>query len=77
MENFKMIFNNSFFIFILYYISGFLSNVQAIKHIYSVYVENGPLDYLLVNKVSQDHLEHFFGRCYFYLLKNAYVYVYA
>ena len=41
---------------------GFMVNFETIKLLYSEKVENGPLTFLLTNKLSQDHLEHFFGR---------------
>ena len=41
---------------------GFIMNFQTIKKLYDIHVEHGPMDFLLTNKLSQDHLEHFFGR---------------
>ena len=41
---------------------GFMMNFVSIKSIYYKCVENGPLNFLLTEKLSQDHLEHFFGR---------------
>lgn len=44
--------------------TGFLAilcNIVAVKEIYLNVVVNGPLSYLLTYKLSQDHLEHFFG----------------
>ena len=44
--------------------TGFLAilcNIQAIKEIYKNVVVQGHLSYLLTYKLSQDHLEHFFG----------------
>ena len=40
---------------------GFLVNFKAVKSIYSEFVEKGILKYLLTFKLSQDHLESFFG----------------
>ena len=40
---------------------GFLLNMQAVKSIFKHFVDNGPLNYLLTFKLSQDHLETFFG----------------
>ena len=41
---------------------GFMLNFETIKLLYRGLVENGPLKFILTNKLSQDHLEHFFGR---------------
>ena len=49
----------------MYLFAGFASNMVAIRNLYQDYVSNGPLEYLLVRKLSQDYLEHFFGRYFF------------
>ena len=36
--------------------------VEAVKNIFKHFVDNGPLNYLVSSKLSQDHLETFFGR---------------
>ena len=41
---------------------GFLINIYSVRHIYMKYVgPEKPLKYLLMYKLSQDHLELFFG----------------
>lgn len=40
---------------------GILSNIHAVQEIFKLVVTNGPLSYLCLYKLSQDHLEHFFG----------------
>lgn len=42
---------------------GFLASIEAIKGLFSELVdsENAPMKYLLTYKLSQDHLELFFG----------------
>ena len=39
---------------------GFLINIQSFQMIFEKLVRNGPLDYLLTFKFSQDHIELFF-----------------
>lgn len=40
---------------------GFLQSMCSIRNIYTEQCKNGPLKYLLTYKLSQDHLETFFG----------------
>ena len=40
---------------------GFILEMETFKGLYNDYVQNGPLDYILTYKWSQDHLELFFG----------------
>ena len=40
---------------------GFLLNMKAVKSVFKTHVESGSLNYLLSYKLSQDHLEIFFG----------------
>ena len=40
---------------------SFLVNFKSVTSIFRNFVENGPLNYLLTFKLSQDHLESFFG----------------
>ena len=40
---------------------GFILAMETFKGLYKDYVQNGPLDYILTYKWSQDHLELFFG----------------
>jgi DNA transposase THAP9 len=40
---------------------GFLLDIESLKFIYITYVTNGPLDYVMVYRLSQDHLEIFFS----------------
>jgi len=40
---------------------GFLMNIKALQNIFDFYVRSGHLKYLLTYKMSQDHLELFFG----------------
>lgn len=40
---------------------GIICNIIAVIEIYKANVLHGPLDYLLTYKLSQDHLEHYFG----------------
>ena len=50
-----------------------MMNFESLKGIYANFVEKGPLEYLLVNKLSQDHLEHFFGRYDYYFILSIHV----
>lgn len=40
---------------------GFLLNMVSTESIFNAYVVSGPLEYILTYKLSQDHLEIFFG----------------
>lgn len=40
---------------------GFLCGIDSIKNLYSDLIVNGPLNYILTYKFSQDHLELFFA----------------
>lgn len=40
---------------------GFIQTLRSIRHIYDENVKNGSMDYLLTCKLSQDHVETFFG----------------
>ena len=40
---------------------GFLMNIQSLQNIFDFHVRKGQLTYLLTYKLSQDHLELFFG----------------
>lgn len=40
---------------------GIICNIEAVTEIFNETVVNGSLSYLLTYKLSQDHLEHFFG----------------
>jgi hypothetical protein len=41
--------------------TGFILNIHSLKLLFTDLVEEGPLTYLLTYKLSQDHLELFFG----------------
>ena len=40
---------------------GILANIHAVQEIVKLVVTKGPLCYICLYKLSQDHLEHFFG----------------
>ena len=40
---------------------GIVANIHSVQEIFNLVVTNGPLSYLCLYKLSQDHLEHFFG----------------
>ena len=40
---------------------GIICNIKVVTEIFNETVVNGSLSYLLTYKLSQDHLEHFFG----------------
>lgn len=40
---------------------GFLTAIKSVQDLFDDLVQNGPLQYLLTYKLSQDHLELFFG----------------
>ena len=40
---------------------GFIANIHSVQKIFSLIVAGGHLQYLCIYKLSQDHLEHFFG----------------
>jgi hypothetical protein len=40
---------------------GFLLNMKSVQGIFESFVKNGKLEYILTFKLSQDHLESFFG----------------
>lgn len=42
---------------------GFLINIESLKNLYDEYVETDLLDQIPTFRLSQDHLESFFGRC--------------
>ncbi|KAE8748562.1 hypothetical protein FOCC_FOCC004738 [Frankliniella occidentalis] len=41
---------------------GFLIAIESIRGLFNDLVRNGPMTFLLTNKLSQDHLESFFGK---------------
>ena len=40
---------------------GIICNIHAVQNIFHTHVQNGDLEYICTYKLSQDHLEHFFG----------------
>ena len=40
---------------------GLIMNIKSLQNIFDVYVRTGPLKFLITYKLSQDHLELFFG----------------
>ncbi|KAE8753116.1 hypothetical protein FOCC_FOCC000039 [Frankliniella occidentalis] len=42
---------------------GFLVGIESVKNLFNDVVRNGSMPYLSTKKLSQDHLEAFFGQC--------------